>query len=302
LRIFITGSSGFIGSNLYRLLGKQGYEVVAFDKNISNFSNIVGYWSVRGDCRKYRSINIAVDALAPDVIVHLAAVAVATECDKNPDLAMDTNINGLKNTLISAWRSRVRRFVFISSSFVYGNFQYVPCDELHPTNPIGVYGGAKVAGEYMVKTFCSRFGMEWVIIRPSAVYGVGDKNRRVVQVLLENAIQGKLLLLNGAEEKMDFTCVNDTVDGIARACISENAVGQIFNITRGEGRSLNELAEIIKSLVPDVKIEKAEMNGFRPKRGALDITKARDLLGYEPKWNLEDGVSEYYKRMTAKCR
>lgn len=297
MRIFITGASGFIGSNLYGLLGKQRHEVVAFDKEISNFSNITNFWSVRGDCRKFGSINTAVSELKPDVIVHLAAIAVATECDKTPDLALDTNLNGLKNTLISAWRADVKRFVFISSSFVYGDFKYIPCDELHQLNPVGVYGGTKVAGEYIVKTFCNRFGMEWVIIRPSAVYGFGDKNKRVVQVLLENAINGNQLILNGAEEKMDFTCVDDTVDGIARACVNDKAIGQIFNITKGEGRSLGELAEIIRKLVPDIKIEKAEMNGFRPKRGALDISKARSLLGYEPKWRLEDGVLEYYRKM-----
>jgi nucleoside-diphosphate-sugar epimerase len=297
LRILITGGTGFIGSNLSQLLLKQKHEVMIFDKDIFGFRCGIDQWVVRGDCKNMNQINVAIDELEPEVIVHLAAVAVATECDNNPYYAMENNINGLRNVLVCAREFKVRRVIFISSSFVYGDFQYIPADELHPLNPKGIYGGTKVVGEYLTKTFCNRFGIEWTIIRPSAVYGFGDKNRRVVQVLLENAIQNIPLVLNGAEERMDFTCVDDTADGIARACVSENAVGQIFNITRGEGRSLNELAEIIRGLVPNVKIEKAEMNGFRPKRGALDISKARSLLGYEPKWGLEEGVKKYYERL-----
>ncbi|MFA5048898.1 MAG: NAD(P)-dependent oxidoreductase [Patescibacteria group bacterium] len=298
MKILVTGANGFIGSNLCQLLFNQRHEVIGFDKNLNGFKCGINKWAVQGNCLNVNQINTTIGELEPEAIVHLAAVSVATECDKNPYFAMENNINGLRNVLVSARENKVRRMIFISSSFVYGNFQYIPCDELHGTNPLEVYGGTKISGEYLTKTFCNLFGIEWVIIRPSAVYGYGDKNHRVVQVLLENAIQGKPLVLNGAEEKMDFTCVDDTVDGIARACVSENAIGQVFNITRGEGRSLNELAEIIKGLVPSVKIQKAEMNGFRPKRGALDISKARSLLGYNPKWGLEEGIKKYYERLT----
>lgn len=297
MRILIFGSCGFIGSNLYQLLLKQKHEVIAFDKQVVGFKCGVNQWVVKGDCKNMNQVDDTMRELNPEVVVHLVAVSVATECDKNPYHAMENNINSLRNVLVASRECKIRRVIFISSSFVYGDFQYFPADENHPLNGKGVYAGTKLAGEYLTKCFCDRYGIEWVIIRPSAIYGYGDKNHRVVQVLLENAINGKPLVLNGVEEKMDFTCVDDTVDGITRACMSENANGQIFNITRGEGRSLNELAGIISGLVPNVRIEKAEMNGFRPKRGALDISKARDLLGYEPKWGLEEGVKKYYERL-----
>jgi nucleoside-diphosphate-sugar epimerase len=298
MKILETGGCGHIGSNLANLLVKEKHKVAVFDRNVKDFSCSLDAWVIQGDCRHQASVLRAIKELQIDTVVHLASIAVATECDKNPDDTMDNNLNSLRSVLMASKIGKVKRFVFISSSFVYGDFQYFPADEIHRTEPRGIYGATKLAGEYLTKCFCDRYGIDWTIIRPSAVYGYGDKNHRVVQVLLENAVKGETLKLEGADQVIDFTYVEDTVQGISKAIQSENAIGQIFNITRGEGRTLRELGQIINNLVP-CKIEESVVDGFRPKRGALDILKARDLLGYKPKWKLEDGVKEYYKRMVS---
>jgi nucleoside-diphosphate-sugar epimerase len=188
----------------------------------------------------------------------------------------------------------VRRVVFASSSFVYGDFRYEPADEEHPTEPVDVYGGTKLAGEALVKGFSRRFGAEYVIARLSAVYGATDANRRVSQVFVERALLGEPLTLDsGGASRIDFTYCNDVAAGMAAAALDEAAANQVFNITRGEGRSILELAEIIRALVPGTAIEESGPSEPRPERGALGIERARRLIGYEPRFSLEEGLERY---------
>lgn len=292
MKYFINGSCGFLGSHLSERLLKEGYEVVALDIDTSRKIS-KGIKVIKGTVLDKISLWNHIKEHKPDAIIHLAAESIAKECDKNPAIAMETNIGGLINALNAAKTFEVPYFTFISSSFVYGDFQFSPAIESHPLNPKGIYAGTKLAGEILTQTFCKRYGIDFTIIRPSAVYGYGDRNNRVVQVLLENAIEGKPLVLEGAEQIIDFTYKLDTVDGIFRAVTKQEGRNQIFNITRGEGRTLSELSKIICQLIPDTQVIESKHDENRPKRGALDISKARNLLGYDPKWSLEEGVKQY---------
>ena len=175
---------------------------------------------------------------------------------------------------------------------VYGDFQTTPCPEDHPRNPKNAYGGCKLAAEIMTTTFARQFRIPYVIIRPSAVYGPTDANRRVVQMFVERALLGQPMILhNGGSATLDFTHVEDLAAGFVLATFADRAVGETFNITRGEGRSLKELALIIKKHVPQAQIVSRSYADERPRRGALDIAKARELLDYEPRYCLEDGIA-----------
>ena len=298
MKVLISGGCGFLGSYLCHLFELKGYEVLAYDIDTDHAHEQFEGYDVRvinGDVRDSVRIDDTIREFDADIVVHLAARAVASYCDKHAFDAMDVNIGGLYKTLCAL--NNTKRFVFISSSFVYGNFKYVPVDENHTLNPMGVYGGCKVAAEVLVKSYCERFGIDWVIIRPSAVYGKGDRNRRVVQILLDNAIHNKPLVIEGADQLIDFTYITDTVQGIFLAATKSEASKQTYNITRGQGRSLGELAQVIKSLVPSVDIIEKPHDKNRPVRGALDISKARKELGYEPQVSLEDGVRKYYNWM-----
>tara|TARA_B100000965_G_C19411725_1_gene678012 strand:- start:235 stop:807 length:573 start_codon:yes stop_codon:yes gene_type:complete len=177
---------------------------------------------------------------------------------------------------------------------IYGNFEYSPCDESHKREPIDIYGGAKLASENIIETYNRRFGIEYTIIRPSAVYGPTDVNRRVSQIFLENAIKGiPISLHNGGKSKLDFTYVEDTAMGIFLSIIKEEAKNNIFNITAGEGRSLLEFSNILKNYFPNLSVELKDVETHRPERGSLDISKAKKILGYKPKFNLEDGLKIY---------
>jgi UDP-glucose 4-epimerase len=186
------------------------------------------------------------------------------------------------------------KFIYTSSSTVYGDFEYDPADEKHPKNPRGVYAGVKLAGENITKAYCTQFKIPYIIIRPSGVYGPTDINRRVIQIFIENALQRKEIVVKDPTNAIDFSYAKDTAHGFVLAATSD-VKNETFNITCGQGRTLGELANIIKTHFPNLKIKIGEADKNLPRRGGLDIKKAKNLLGYEPKYPLEKGVEEYIK-------
>jgi UDP-glucose 4-epimerase len=233
----------------------------------------------------------------PDAVIHLAALPSAKESTMYPTEALQTNVDGTLSVLEGVKASgSVKRFIFTSSSFVYGHFQRPVADEEHPAQPIDVYGGTKLTGEILTKSYASAHGFEYVIVRPSAVYGFGDANRRVTQILIENAMTGKPLVLHGGgHSKIDFTHATDAADGFLRCLEAPAAANQTFNITRGNARSVREFALEVQKHFPKAKLEERPSDTARPERGTLSIEKARKLLGYDPKVDIEQGVAEYVK-------
>jgi nucleoside-diphosphate-sugar epimerase len=191
------------------------------------------------------------------------------------------------------------RLVYVSSSMVYGDFLSPEVDELeHPKNPKDIYGAFKLAGEIVVAAYAKNYGIDTVVCRPSAVYGPTDTNARVIQKFVNAALQGKPLLLDGdGSMKLDFTYVEDAAQAIFFAATKPEAKNKIYNVTRGEGRSLKELTEIIRSHIPATKIEHREVPKYMPVRGALSIDRARRELGFVPQVTLEEGVRRYIEHL-----
>jgi len=310
VKVLIVGGTGFIGSNIARQFLDLGHEVILFDAFIQyvpsrkeNFGEITRkrlediegkVIIARGDARNLGEIQRAVLEYKPDIIIQLASMPISTISNIYTQEAIDCCIVAATNILeVIKDVGFVKRFVYTSSSMIYGDFQKELADEKHPTEPKEFYGGVKLAGEHIVKSFCRRYGIDYTIIRPSAVYGPMDINRRVVQIFVENAIDGKELILEGADQKLDFTYVKDAAKGFVLAALSENAKNEIFNITNGQARSLKELVEILKKYFPELKVVEKPSDKTRPTRGTLDISKARRLLGFEPDYHLEKGIEEY---------
>lgn len=310
-KIMIVGGAGFIGSKIAEKLIDRGHEIIIYDqyfnfietgqkqyiKNLSERLKIIGDDAllIHGDVRNADLFFSTLQNHQPDTIIHLAQIPLANVSNKFSAEALDINLNGLINIIKSIGTvTFVKRLVYASSSFVYGNFQYSPADENHPTNPMDVYGGTKLAGENIIKGFGTRFSIDYTIIRPSAVYGPTDSNKRVAQIFIENAIINKELILEGGGENyLDFTYLDDAAEGFVLATLSDKAKNEIFNITRGEARSLKDFTDILKKYFPNLKIKIMPADTTRPKRGTLDITKAKNILGYEPKYSFEEGIKEY---------
>lgn len=310
-KVLITGGVGFIGYFITKELLARGDEVIIYDAFLNYASPLKSHYPqylsmrltdiqdnvrlIRGDVRHRGCLVKALKETKPEIVIHLAAIPIATVSNQFSEGAIEINLNGT-TTIIEAigTTNSVKRFVYASSSFVYGDFKYTPADEKHSASPIDIYGATKLSGEILTKAFGRKFGIEYVIIRPSAVYGPTDANRRVTQIFLENALQGvPLVLHDGGLSKLDFTYVTDTAHGFVLAAFASEAKNETFNITRGKGRSLKELAQILQSLISDVKTIEDKPNEVRPERGTLDISKAKTLLGYEPKCSLEEGMKLY---------
>jgi UDP-glucose 4-epimerase len=310
-KVFITGGCGFVGSYLSRVLLGQGMELLLYDAFMnfidpftSNYQfflkarmkDLLGRVRIeRGDIRVQKRIQQLMNEWKPDAVIHLAALPSAKESTLYPTEALQINVDGTLSVLegVKACGS-VKRFIFTSSSFVYGHFRQPVADEEHPTNPINVYGGAKLTGEILTRSYSTQCGFEHVIVRPSAVYGFGDCNRRVTQILIENGMQGKPLVLhNGGASRIDFTFVTDLADGYALALTRPAAANQTFNVTRGNARSVLEFAQEVKKHFPAAQLKEVPPDATRPERGTLSIEKAKKLLGYNPKIDIEEGIARY---------
>ena len=309
---FITGGLGFIGHNVAKKLIKLGHEVTIYDAELNFFwetdkrnfyrnlikKELSGAKIILGDIRDSEHLKKSMVSLTPITIIHLAAVPIANLCNNNPQYAIEINLNGilnvLDNILCTPPMALETKFVYISSSFVYGNFINNPAKEDDPAIPIEFYGATKLNGEILTKMYSKKSGLKYVIIRPSAVYGPTDSNGRVSQMFIQNAILKNPLTIDSNGGEVDFTYIEDIAEGIVLASLSPKAENQTFNITTGQGRSPEDFANIINQYIP-IDIIKKPSDVIRPKRGSLDITKAKELLGYQPKYTLETGIPEYLK-------
>ncbi|MGD0091251.1 MAG: NAD(P)-dependent oxidoreductase [Planctomycetota bacterium] len=317
-KVFITGGCGFIGSYLARKLLNQGFELLLFDAFMNYIDPFESNYQFflkarmeglrdkarieRGDIRVQKRMQQIMNEWQPEAVIHLAALPSAKEATQYPTEALQINVDGTLSVLegIKACGS-VQRFIFTSSSFVYGNFKRAVADEEHPTDPIDVYGGTKLTGEILTKAYAKQHGFEYVIVRPSAVYGFGDCNRRVSQILIDNALHGRPLILHGGgRSKIDFTYVTDVAEGFSKALTVPAAANQTFNITRGNARMVREFALEVQKHFPKAELVEKPADTSRPERGTLCIQKARQLLAYDPKVDIEQGIAEYVAQLKAR--
>lgn len=318
--IALIGGAGFIGHNLALALAKAGANVHVIDSlqvnNWLTFSSsqapvadpqpylimlnqrlemlrAAGIPLHIQDAREYTQLTKQLNLIKPEVIVQLAAVAHAGRSNKDPYTTFDHSFRTLENALDNA-RDRVSRFVFFSSSMVYGNFGGAAVTEETPCEPLGIYGALKFGGEKLVIAYNQVFNLPYTIIRPSALYGERCVSRRVGQIFIESARQGQPVTIAGdGNDALDFTYINDLVDGVIKAIGSKAAENQIFNLTRGQGRTITELATIVKKYFPSITINYEPREALMPERGALSIDKARRLLEYNPSYPLERGLAKY---------
>ena len=319
-KILIIGGGGFIGHNLAMSLNSFGFEVHILDSlQVNNLTSVVGnqdnlpnptlsYQVIQErldllnkkniplivqDARDYHALSRVISTLNPEVIIHLAAVSHANRSNKDPYSTFDHSLRTLENAL-DASKNNVKRFIYFSSSMVYGNFSSEMVDEKSICEPLGIYGALKFSGEKMVIAYNQVFDLPYTIVRPSALYGERCISRRVGQIFIENALYEKPIKINGdGSDRLDFTYIQDLVDGIIKIIQNKEAENEIFNITYGESRPISELVEILKDYFPKIEVEKIPKDNLMPKRGTLSTAKARDLLGFESNWPLEKGYRKY---------
>ena len=309
MKFLVTGGAGFIGHNVVRILESQGHECIVVDTCtdygfipkeeltylIDNRLKRINAQVRKIDIREGVFVDTIFKTYKPDVVIHMASFPRQKVVEQNPLLASDVMSTGLINLLEKSKQHAVKKFVYISSSMVYGDFTS-DVDESVVCKPIGQYGIMKYMGEKLVEDYSRRGCFEHVIIRPSAVYGEWDVEDRVVSKFMTKAMRGETLKVNGPDEVLDFTYVEDTAMGIVLAATKDQANGSIYNITRSEQRqwNLKDAAELAIKIAGQGSLEVAPRDLSFPKRGRLDISRAVKDLGYSPKVNVEQGFQRYY--------
>jgi nucleoside-diphosphate-sugar epimerase len=249
-----------------------------------------------GDIRNTDDIRSRIGTFSCDTVIHLASFPRQKVVSQNPVVASEVMSTGLINLLEAARIHQIKRFVYISSSMVYGDFD-TDVTELAECNPIGQYGIMKYMGEKLVEDYARQYGFESVIIRPSAVYGEWDVEDRVVSKFMLGAMRGDTLKVKGAGEVLDFTYVEDAAQGIVQAALSTAAANKIYNITRSSERqyTLRDAAELAIRIAGSGSIEIQDRDLNFPKRGRLNIDRAINDFGYSPAVNVEEGFQRYYE-------
>lgn len=328
-RIALIGGAGFIGHNLALELQRQGAEPHVIDglqvNNLGAFSNVSGdpnkslYLQMIHDrlnalrengiplhvvdARDYHALSRTLSEIKPEVVVQLAAIAHANRSNKDPFTTFDHSFRTLENALDTARDNQVH-FIYFSSSMVYGNFNGAAVTEDRHCEPLGIYGALKYGGEKLVIAYNQVFNLPYTIIRPSALYGERCVSRRVGQAFIENALRGMPLTVNGdGSDALDFTYIEDVVQGVIRCIAHPAARNQIFNMTFGDARSLAQMIEVVRAEFPGVTVKVQPRDQLMPERGTLNMDKARRLLDFEPRWPLEKGFVRYiqwYKELAAR--
>ena len=296
MRCLVTGGAGFIGSNLVDKLTKDGHEVQVWDNLSTGKRDNVNPDAHFFNCditSNYDAGKILMSEFNPDIVFHLAAKARVQPSIENPIEFNNVNVNGLLNVLNLCVECGIKRFVYSSSSSVYGNVEQLPTTEEAPLNPISPYALQKLIGEQYCKLFSELYGLETVCLRYFNVYGerqsLEGAYSLVMGIFAQQRLNGEPMTINGdGEQRRDFTYVGDVVDANIKVGFSKMKwKGDAFNIGNGDNRSVNELADMIGG--DRVNIDPV----IEPKETLADNSKADYILNWKPTTKIEDWITKY---------
>ena len=303
MKCIVTGGAGFIGSNLVNRLINDGHDVSVIDdlstgkeENINpkakffkkDISNINGLWAYQID-EIFEGV---------DVVFHTAAKARVQPSIENPIEFNNVNVTGTLNILKACVDYGVSRFIYSSSSSVYGDVEQLPTPEEHKLNPMSPYALQKLIGEQYCKLYSELHGLETVCLRYFNVYGDGmsleGAYKLVIPIFTEQMLTGAPMTIRGnGEQRRDFTYVGDVVDANMK-CATNLGVefsGEVFNIGNGDNRSVNQIATMMGGSRVHVKPV------IEPKETLADNTKAKKVLGWKTTMKIEDWIKTYKEKM-----
>lgn len=310
-RVLITGGAGFIGSELVRqLIANRAKQIIVVDnlvngrrQNLEELpSNQVEL--VVADIRD--SDRMAKLMSGIDIVFHLACLGVRHSIH-SPHENHEVNATATLKLLSAAKATGVNRFVYVSSSEVYGTARWVPMTEEHPTFPMTVYGASKLAGECYTRAFYETYGYPTVVVRPFNSYGPrchheGDSGEVIPKFLLRCLAGKPMVIFGDGTQTRDFTYVSDTARAIMMAGFSDDALGQVINLGSGFEIAIKDLAQEIASIVgrSDVEIIHEAPRPGDVLRLYAETAKAYHLLGFKPEITLPQGLmklKDWYLRL-----
>ncbi|MCK4355428.1 SDR family oxidoreductase [Candidatus Parcubacteria bacterium] len=295
MKILVTGGAGFIGSHLTDRLIEQGNKVLVIDNLSTGKKENLNPRAVffESDIRDFDKISPLFQDV--DFVFHLAALPRVAASIEQPIETNDINIKGTLDVLIAARDAKVKKFIYVSSTSVYGDQKNMPIKETALLDPLSPYALQKYVGEMYCKIFFQLFGIQTICLRYFNVFGPRQDvdspySGVVAKFLKQKAEHQHLTIVGNGNQKRDFTYVKDIVDATILAAEKQGAVNQIFNIASGRNYSINELAKIIGGETTSLPERPGEIMD-----SLADISKAKQLLDWEPKYNLETGLKEMMK-------
>jgi len=303
-KVLVVGGAGFIGSELVHQLADAGARVTVLDdltngrrENLADLGNRIEL--VVGDLRDQP----LVAKLMKDtrVVFHLACLGVRHSIH-SPHENADVNATGTLGLLELARAANVGRFVYVSSSEVYGTAMHVPMTELHPAFPMTVYGAGKLAGECYTRAFHRTYNFPTVVVRPFNAYGPrshheGDSGEVIPKFLLRGMARKPLIIFGDGTQTRDFTFVSDTARGIMLSGLADAAIGETLNIGSGFEITVNDLAQQVRTLLGDERIE-IRHDADRPGdvlRLFADMTRAHQIINFRPTISLAEGLKRLHQ-------
>jgi len=306
-KVLITGGAGFVGSHLVDSFLLEGYRIVVLDnfefgrmENVNVHLKNENFVFVEGDIRDRKTVRRAMKGV--DAVIHLAALIDVEESVKNPCETFDVNVTGTFYVLEEAVRSGVQRFVYASSTVVYGDTDQLPLCEDFPFKLLSPYAASKASSECYCMAFHETYGLETVVLRYFNIYGCGQEHNPyggVVIRFVKNALKGKPLTVFGnGNQTRDFVYVDDVVRATMLALENSDAVGKVFNVCTGTATSVNDLVCALEDIVG----RKLRVNYSAPRKGDIrysygDPLLAKKMLGFEAKTELRSGLERLLKSM-----
>ena len=308
MKILVTGAGGFIGLALCEALAARGDEVLATD--IRQGAGLVALCNAFPDAVSYRTCEVTewaqmadcFEGFRPDAIVHCAAIVGVANSVTSPVATMRVNVEGSLNLFNLARLYKVARVVNLSSEEVYGPFDDDMIDEDHPCRPLKLYGISKYAVERLARDFSGPGLPDIIHLRLSWAYGPGLPRPRVPKTLVDAAVGGQSLHLPaGADFRVDHTYIDDAVSGLVCALDVGEHEHDVYHIGSGTAPSLGEIVAMLREIVPAADIAvgpggyEFQPDGSVVRKGALNVARARDELGYRPAFDIRNGLEAYVR-------
>jgi len=311
MKVLITGGMGVIGSMVSSQFVQEGHRPVIMARHLdrSLIRPIENEIDIElGDVLDLPRILSIIQSHNVTHIIHTAALIGALS-NKNPPQSVQINVIGTLNILESARLRKVKRVIYTSAKGVYGHISgeyghptFKPLPEDHPKNPIRIYESAKLMGEHIGQFYQRTYGLEFVALRFSTTYGPGKTVRHggmsVISQIIEGAYSGKPVKIEkGGDQKDDMIYNKDVAYGIYLACIARELNHPTYNIGTGTGHTLKDVAEEVKRVIPEANIQIGPglhyMEGPTHYYSVYDITRARQDLGFSPKFTLRKSIEDY---------
>ena len=305
MKILITGGAGFIGSHLCEKYSKEGHTVLCLDNfmsgNLTHIRHLLDYRNfklVKGDIRDFDLLEKIMRDV--DVVLHLAAQIHVDRSYIEPKLTYDVNVMGTQNVLEVARMYDAKKVIHASTSEVYGSALYVPIDEKHPLNAPHPYGASKIAADRMCYAYIQTYGMDISIVRLFNVFGPRQRDvgyGGVISIFTRRVLSNVPPIIYGdGTQTRDYTYIKDAVRAYDLVLNHNEPITEPINFGTGKEVSINDLADKIIELCGkkgEIEPVHVEPRIGEVKRLIADATKAKNMLGWEPKYKLEKGLKEF---------